>query len=931
MPRRFFLLAVLCLAAPALAAPVFAAARETTQVDTGDAARALGLPAGFTVRARVAKMTPDGPADIAWRWGGEGLGGTVARGTLGQGLAVGEWTLPAEAASFVERKPPDPFFLTIVAGRQAKDARGRAVVDSNVAVEIEFEFAWRGKTVKRLTEAGPDGGTVGLVIPTGRLAGGKAPDDAAFLDGLVGIYEYARRRTESLEALPWAAQSVPKKLLLVTDVGGYGAGAGYGVRHTDKRVVELEARALRQLGVNSLRAAPDFLLPMAARGEGFAAGLGRAHIGGAMSYPVPAYREGRQNDPEAGCPFGSGVAEATKAGVAAAVEQMAATGFPEVWGLTDDEIGTVVDRSADGKSHYARCPRCAAAFREHLRGQGLKPADFGAKTWDDVRPVDIGAKDGPGFDMADPGARLAAYWTRMFNNWASAHLFTPLRDACRAANDAKRRALAEGRADAPEARRPWLYSYALRGNTFLMKGHSLDFFDFYRHADNAFVYETSNRAPQVWQWDGYLCDVGRTVSREQGLQFGVYVKPHRGAPVQRALAAAARGARLIYWYTYGPDYKKGDSFSQHPEAMALVSRAARLLARGEDVLAGGAWPEAPRVAVVKPRTSEIWMGFSADPAYPASWENAKWTWTALAHSHVPVAAIDEAALAEGDLARFKVIYVLGPNVTRAAAAGLARWVASGGVLVTSPGGLARDEADRPLDSLAPVLGLAERKPVEMYRRIALYGAGAVQPFDDARDVLAPVPEGAAVRLDGAAEARRLVVGRETLSPAESTEVLARFADGTPAVTRRAHGKGAAVVMAYFAGLEYSAPVRGKAYNMARDFDPALARAVAAPALAAVRPAVETSQPLVEGILVRHPEMGGRAVVLMNWAYETAEGGPNGVRHVPLADVRVTVRGAGEASRASSAWTGEALPVVRQGDAIMLTMPQVNEGDVLLLE
>src|ERR1043165_5605369 len=89
---------------------------------------------------------------------------------------------------------------------------------------------------------------------------------------------------------------------------------------------------------------------------------------------------------------------------------------------------------------------------------------------------------------------------------------------------------------------PHIYSFALRGNTFLMGGHSLDFFDFYRHADNAFVYETSNRDARVWQWDSYLCDVGRIVSQDQHIQFGIYIKPHRGAPIQRTLAAAARGA-----------------------------------------------------------------------------------------------------------------------------------------------------------------------------------------------------------------------------------------------------------------------------------------------------------------------------------------------------------------------------------------------------
>jgi hypothetical protein len=914
------------------------------------------VPDDLTVRARVTRLTPAEPTDIAWRWGGEGLGGEVRRGTLGHELAVGEWSPAVPLRSFAKGRFPGPFFLTLTAGRRGRGGRGGAPGEGySTGLEMELEFAWGGRVLKRLVEQGPDGGTVGVVIPTGRLAGGRTPDDPAFLDGLVGLLEYARRRKAALEALPWADRPVPEKLAVVTDVGGYGVDAGYGVRHTDKRIVEIECRALRQLGVNGLRSAPEYLIAMAARREGCAAGLGRAAIVRSAGYPVPVFRKGRQNDPEAGCPFGEGVQARTAEAVVAALEAMRASRLPEVWGLTVDEIGTVIDRSAEGKSHFARCPRCQDVFRAYLKERGLAPADFGRPAWDEILPLDLAAKDGLPFDPADPKACLAAYWTRMFNNWASARLFTPLRDTCRASNEAKRRALAEGRADAPEAARPWLYSYALRGNTFLMKGHSLDFFDFYRLADNAFVYETSNRGPQIWSWDSYLCDVGRVVSGRMDLAFGVYVKPHRGAGVQRALSAAARGARMIYWYTYGPDYKKGDSFSQNPADLVLVSKAARILAAAEDVLYGGT-PAAPaEVALVKPRTSEIWMAWTGDPAFTAAWEDTKWTYTALAHAHVPVDPLDETMLAAEDLSRYKVIYVLGPNVTRVAAAALARWVRAGGTLVTHAGGLVRDEAQRPLEILGRVLGLTGRTPPEMYRNVKLYGAGGVQSFDDRRDVLAPVPPGADVRPEAAGgpagAGLRPVVGREVLRPAEGTAVVARFADGAAAVTRHRHGRGEAWVAGFFPGLEYSARVRAEGFDMTRDFDPRLRAWAAGPALERVQPVVEPSLPTVEGILIRHSETGRRAVILMNWAYasglpagsagtDTASGMEaratarrrSGVRHVPATDLKIALCGVGPVRTARSAWLQRPLAVERgEGGAVAITVPYLAEGDVLLLE
>ena len=230
-----------------------------------------------------------------------------------------------------------------------------------------------------------------------------------------------------------------------------------------------------------------------------------------------------------------------------------------------------------------------AAYQALLKGQGLAPSAFGKRDWAEVRPADLSAKG--------EGPTLATYQTAMFANYASAKLFTPVRDAVARANEEKRKN--------PSLKQPFIYSFALRGNTFLMGGHSLDFFDFYRHADNAMVYETSNRDARVWGWDSYLCDVGRVLTATQKTEFGVYVKPHRGAPIQRALSAASRGAKLIYWYTYGPDYVKGDSFAESDAALEATARAASILGRAEDLLYGATWAAAPEIAVVNPRSSEI--------------------------------------------------------------------------------------------------------------------------------------------------------------------------------------------------------------------------------------------------------------------------------------------------------------------------------------
>ena len=70
--------------------------------------------------------------------------------------------------------------------------------------------------LKTIQETGPDGGTVGLVIPGWRLAGGKTPDDPHFLREFSGLLGYATARAARLEALPAAKGPRPSNQFATT-------------------------------------------------------------------------------------------------------------------------------------------------------------------------------------------------------------------------------------------------------------------------------------------------------------------------------------------------------------------------------------------------------------------------------------------------------------------------------------------------------------------------------------------------------------------------------------------------------------------------------------------------------------------------------------------------------------------------------------------
>ena len=912
------------------------------------------IPEALTIRVRLKNISPEAPTPIEWRHGGEGQGGEVIRGVFpkvgvaagapaeAHMLPVGQWSAPVPLVSLAEQFS-EKFFLTITAGNPAKtvDRKTGRQGGHSTDVTFEFEFRFGDEVIKTFTTEGPDGGTATIVIPVYRLVEGVEPTSPEFVEELTDVLGYARRRSEALENLPWANWPLPRKYAIINNAGGYGTGFGYGIRTTDRAVTTMEIQSLRQLGVNGFRDGPDFVMEMLRSGGPEAKKWNRAMIAHVMGFPVERYRPGRNEDSQAGCPFGETVADRTRRLVKQSLDDVLSLPVEEVWGLTVDEIGAVIDQSREKKAHLSVCPRCIRGFQDWLEHKGLKPSDFGTSDWSGIRPLNVWDSQSDRQWLRDRDLALTAYYTLDFNNHVTAMMFTDLKKAFARANEDKRAALARGGdPNGPEARQPWLYSYALRGNTFLMKGHSLDFFDFYREADNAIVYETSNRGPRIWGWDSYLCDVQRVVAAKMDLARGIYIKPHRGAPVQRMLSAVSRGNTMLYWYTYGPDYKKGDSFSQHPDALQLTSKAAHLLGAAEDALYGSHWAVPAEVAVVKPETTQRWMNLSGNPHHlTAAWENAKWIYSALQHAHIPVDPIDEVMLDELDLSKYKIIYVSGTHITQKAARGLARYVEGGGTLYTSGWGLVRDEANQPLTALLPVLGLRVRTEPEMWYRISLYGATSIESYDERSNRLTPVPSGARiVGGDAFKGSFTPVVGREVLRPEGDTEILARFADGTAAMTRHKYGKGQVYVVGFFTGLEYSATVRRLDFNMRRDFDPVRRLVIAGPALELTRPIVEPSDPLVEGVLLENAGNGLRAVTLANWAYgvtavkeEASRRRSAIVEHLPLNGLRVRIRATEEIGEVLSCMLQQSLKFTESGHSVLVELPRLDEGDVLLLK
>lgn len=988
-------------------------------------------------RFRVTKMKPDQPVRVMWRYGGEGLGGKPVVGELTARLPdrpkMEETALSTSKKIEdvqLENKNPDivedgvyiytylranawaEYHSIYIFGKHRGNLivtltlQGRNTGASLKDTEIEFEFVHNEKLLKRFTIEGSDGPTFGLVVPYYGLSETGEPTPA-FVRGLGSLRAHVETKLEDLRALPWTSLPAPRLYGILTDCSGYGEGAGYGVRTSDKATMLAEYEVLKLMGFNGLRGSVDFFVEMIKKREGLGADFTRICERSVGGYPIPMVRmaDGKmpERHPGDGCPFHpqnkTDRAKEFAEQAEAALQNAKNLGVDALWGLTVDEIGNVFGGAPEGSAHPGCCPYCQEAFREFVRSEGRTLEEFGAPSWDDIRPQNgywtrnywdclnvltqqlqeaeaamanaadrsqttlksgrqkdaldailedtFSKGDKPKIDpakqlleararldnllwktqlitipkeeqkhrLSPAGWNLLGYYSTLFMARASGQAFEPMQKAFAAVNAPKKPAIEQGRPDSPEAKQPRVYCFALRGNTFLMGGGSLDFFDFYRFADTAFVYETSNRDPRVWEWDSYLCDVGRTLSLRMDKEFGIYVKPHRGAPIQRAFTAAARGARMIFWYTYGPEWWKGDGFAGRAEDRKDVAWANRMLGAAENVMYEADWAFPAEVAVVRPRASEVFQN-------SASLENGKWVYQALTHAHIPVDALDEGLLMSEDISRYKAIYISGSHLRTDVAARLVKWVEAGGTLYTSGWGLARNESDEPLKAFEPALGLKTRSQPDLWSHVPVYGAVSLGALKST----AQQPPGARVEARSeVAGSFDLAVGRETLAPADGTEVLATYADGGAAMTRHRHGKGMVYVCGFYAGVEYSADILKDGYDMAGDFSADKRSFIVKPALnAGVKPVVDASHPLVEGVLLRNPKTGAMAVVLMNWAYK-----PSGL--IAQSNVTVNVRVPAVVISARSLALAQSLKPVEAGQGVVsLALPIINEGEILLL-
>jgi hypothetical protein len=331
----------------------------------------------------------------------------------------------------------------------------------------------------------------------------------------------------------------------------------------------------------------------------------------------------------------------------------------------------------------------------------------------------------------------------------------------------------------------------------------------------------------------------------------------------------AHGAKVFNLFEFRPvQAAYTENHVSLPEMYQEVRRAFHELGLFEEIIQDGQ---------VRPGEAALWFSETGD-----IWNNNRLPFEmgkrtlciAIRHQQVPMDVV-----VEGDaLAAYKILFLADQNVSQAAARSIAEWVRRGGRLFATAGAGMFDEFNRPNTVLRELFGVEQ---TALEEKQALRFEKQDLPFAE------PIEQVTWNRRSFP------VFGAVSHVEARSGKVLGRFADGSPAITLRAAGKGRALYCGFLPGLSYFKPAlplrpvdrgsRDDAYChfIPTEFDPAISELMGL--LIDFEKPVVCSEPLVATTMI--DSRYGTLIPLNNWSAGPVRGLEVEIRvPVPLDDV-----------------------------------------------
>jgi beta-galactosidase len=317
----------------------------------------------------------------------------------------------------------------------------------------------------------------------------------------------------------------------------------------------------------------------------------------------------------------------------------------------------------------------------------------------------------------------------------------------------------------------------------------------------------------------------------------------------------ARELAVYAWYPMNSGFESNGYGLIHldgtlTERAQVAGRTANLIARhGAEILESA--PAQAQVAILYNRLSYMVGGSqpSLSKLGNAERDSLMGLYSAFYEQNIPVDFVHPEDVVENHLGQYKILFLPFPvMLSQDVAAGVKRYVESGGTAVAEAR-LAWNDARGFASDEIPGAGLAE---VFGARESVIMPAEKIQFMTEASPALPGMP--ARTAINGEAF-------EERLEPLKGGKVLARFADGSPAVVENSAGNGNAIMVGTFPALAY---YRQHDANIKRLF---LSLAEAS----GVSPAVKVAGGGTAQVEVRRLVADGRQIILVfNHASDSAD-------------------------------------------------------------
>ena len=335
---------------------------------------------------------------------------------------------------------------------------------------------------------------------------------------------------------------------------------------------------------------------------------------------------------------------------------------------------SIMDEVCWGMDKVLSCtagPRpCAERFGDYLKANGLKPQDFGAQDWAEVKPV------------KDYTAGLRYYWTARYRDHVLASFFETVTRLAREVH-------------------PNLCPTANMGIELVYEGNLLrggmNLFELCnRGAMRLIQTEDWANLQRTYQHCSYQCDVLRAAGRRAKVEasmLNVISGRSDWEIAAKSFSEAGRGIKSICFFRYGPDYTgASDSANGDPRVYRGIRAFCDAVAPVEDCLMDGA-PLIGDAALLLSVTGDRWQLLSGLNAYGKERMALS---LMLNHLGVRTDILSEEDLADR-LKEYRQLFVVDRNIRRACVRPLCDWLKAGGVMIAGPQALTADEANEPID------------------------------------------------------------------------------------------------------------------------------------------------------------------------------------------------------------------------------------------